>query len=396
MSPQLSNSALLHVAFLLPLYAARAADRAPVAAHSTRPEGSMMQIVRIACALLALVSVGAAAEADVVVLKNGDQITGTFVSVRGSSLTLQTSALGSVMIPVAQVSAVTVARDVTIVVQGGPPLRGELALDPSGHWQLTDENGTIRTIASASVDVILPADRYQSIVEHQARPWQDWTGTANLGYSVQRGNQQTNTLSSSVDSRRERPAAPIFAPHWRTNAHLTMLLSNAIEAGTSIGSNTISTSVRQDFLFAPGAFAFGIVQFDHVGTEGLSLRQTYGGGAGYDVTLSRRGTLSTFGGLTLVREAFATSGGQQSAQLLVGEKIRFQVTPRVRLDHTANAYPNVSIVGQYHLDTRTALDVKLTNRFSLNTGLIDLYLSNPAPGSRRNNFALTTGIAATF
>jgi hypothetical protein len=68
----------------------------------------------------------------------------------------------------------------------------------------------------------------------------------------------------------------------------------------------------------------------------------------------------------------------------------------VRIDHSANAYPNVTIVGQYHLDTHTALDVKLTNRFSLNTGLIDLYLSNPAPGSRRNTFAFTTGFAATF
>jgi hypothetical protein len=175
-----------------------------------------------------------------------------------------------------------------------------------------------------------------------------------------------------------------------------MLLSNAIEAGTSIGSNTFTTSVRQDRLFAPGAFVFGIIQFDHVGTEGLSLRQSYGGGSGYDVALAGRGTLSILAGLTLVRERFSTGEDQQTAQLLAGEKFRFQITPRVRLDHAASAYPNVSVLGQYHLDTQTALDVKLTNRFSLNTGFIDLYLSNPAPGSQRNNFALTTGITTTF
>jgi hypothetical protein len=371
-----------------------------------------MNIAPIACALLALASVGSAAERDVVLLKNGDRITGTFVSVRGSNLSLHTDAAGNLTIPIAQVSTMDVAEMVTVVVRGGPALRGLLALDSSGHWQLTDDDGTAREIGAASVVAILPADRYQTLVDHTAGPWQDWTGTANLGYSVQRGNQQTNTLSSSVDGRRERPATPIFAPHWRTNVHLTMLLSNAIEAATSIGSNTVSTSVRQDILFAPGAFVFGIVQFDHVGTEGLSLRQTYGGGSGYDVALATRGTLSIFGGLTLVRESFsaavdssavADSGqtssatsGQQTAQLLIGEKIRYQLTPRVRLDHTANAYPNVTIVGQYHLDTRTAIDVKLTNRFSLNTGIIDLYLSNPAPGSERNNFSLTTGIAATF
>jgi hypothetical protein len=356
-----------------------------------------MNIARITCALLALVNVGVVAEAeDVVILKNGDRITGTFLSVRGSNLNLQTDPLGNLTMPVAQVAAVSLAETVTVIVRGQPPFHGGLALDPSGNWQLTDDNGIMRTIGPDSVEVILPAERYQSLVEHTARPWQDWTGTTSLGYSVQRGNQQTNTFSSSVDARRERPPTPIFAPHVRTNVHLTMLLSNAIEAGTSIGSNTVSTSVRQDIRFAPGNFVFGIVQFDHVGTEGLSLRQSYGGGTGFDVSLTSRGTLSLFGGLTLVRESFSPGGDQKTAQLLVGEKFRFQLTPRVRLDHTANAYPNLSIPGRYHFDTRTAVDVKLTNRFSLNTGLIDLYLTNPAPGSRRNNFALTTGIAATF
>ncbi len=369
-----------------------------------------MNIARVTCALLTLVSVGRSAEADTLFLTNGDQITGTFQSVHGTNLTLQTDGLGSLTIPVAQLSAVSITEPVTVVVHGGSTLRGELALESSRNWRVIGDDGVTHMIGAPSVDVILPAERYQLLVDHTAHPWQDWTGTANLGYSIQRGNQETNTLSSSVDTKRERPPAPIFASHWRTNAHLTMLLSNATDmTGTSIGSNTISTSVRQDLLFAPSAFVFGIVQFDHVGTEGLTLRQTYGGGSGFDTTLTKRGTLSVFGGLTFVRESFSTSAdqtsadqsgtaqtGQPTAQLLIGEKLRIQVTPRVRIDHTANAYPNVTIVGQYHLDARTSLDVKLTNRFSLNTGFVDLYLSNPAPGSRRNNFSFTTGIGTTF
>jgi hypothetical protein len=363
----------------------------------------LRNIARIACVALALLGMAAAAQADVVLLKNGDRITGTFVNVRGTNLTLQADTLGSLTIPVEQVDAVFLGVIVTVIVRGQPTLGGRLELGPSGNWQVTDDNDITRTVGAASVDVILPVARYQSIVEHEASPWQDWTGTINLGYSVQRGNQQTNTFSSSIDARRERPPAPIFERHGRTNVHLTMLLTNATEADASIGSNTFSTSVRQDILFSPGNFVFGIVQFDHVGTEGLSLRQTYGGGSGYDLPLPRRGTLSVIAGLTLVREGFSTAGDgfsigedEQTAQLLLGEKLRLQLTPRVRLDHSANAYPNLSNVGQYHFDIRTAIDVKLTNRFSLNTSLIDLYLTNPGPGSQANNFALTTGITTTF
>jgi putative salt-induced outer membrane protein YdiY len=355
-----------------------------------------MNTARIGCIALALVMAAASVEADVVVLKNGDRVTGTFLNVRGTNLTIQAEVLGNLTIPVADVAAVFLSEIVTVIVRGQPTIGGRLELGPFGNWQVTDDNEITQTIGAAAIDTILPVARYQSIVEHEARPWQDWTGTVNLGYSVQRGNQQTNTFSSSIDARREQPPAPIFESHGRTNVHLTVLLSNATEAEASIGSNTFSTSVRQDILFSPGSFVFGIVQFDHVGTEGLSLRQTYGGGSGYDLKLSRLGTLSLIAGLTLVSEEFSTGGNEQTAQLLLGEKLRWQLTPRVRLDHSINAYPNLTNQGQYHFDTRTALDIKLTNRFSLNTSLIDLYLTNPAPGSRANNFALTTGITTTF
>jgi putative salt-induced outer membrane protein YdiY len=350
----------------------------------------------VVCVVLACLAWAAAADADIVVLKNGDRLTGTLLTISGSTLNLQTEGLGTLTIAISRVAYVWMAQIVTMVVRGQPPLRGELTLGAAGTWELTDGRGETHTIDAASVNVILPAARYEAIVDHQAHAWQDWTGTITAGYSLQRGNQQTNTFSGSVDARRERPPAPIFEAHWRTNVRLTTLLSNAIEDDTSIGSNTLSSSVRQDRLFAPGNFVFGIIQFDHVGTEGLSGRQTYGGGTGYDLTRTRRGTLSLFAGLTAVREMFVTGGDQQTAQIIVGEKLRYQLTPRVRIDHTANAYPNLTVTGQYHFDTNTTIDIKLTNRFSFNTGLIDLYLTNPAPGSRRNNFALTSGIAATF
>ena len=350
----------------------------------------------ITSTLLAFVSLGGVAKADVVVLKNGDRITGTFQSVRGTSLTLLADALGNLIIPIANVAGVSLDEAVTVVVSGQPVLRGELTLGASGDWQLTDVDGITHTIGAGAIEVILPVERYQSIVDHQARVWQDWTGTVDLGYSVQHGDQRAHTFSSGMDARRERPQDPIFVPHGRTNLHQTVLLARAAEAGTSISSTTFSTSVRQDILFTTGNFVFGIVQFDHVGTEGLSLRQTYGGGSGYDRSVTGRGTLSVIVGLTLSRERFSSGGAQQTAQLLTGEQFRFQLTPRVRLYQSANAYPNLSILGQYHFDIRASLDVTLTDRFFLNTALTDLYLTNPAPGSRRNNFTVTTGITTAF
>ena len=344
---------------------------------------------------IALATFAPLARADVVTLKNGDRVTGTLVTVKGGNLELKSDVLGDLTIPLAQVASFSADKPAVVMVKGQKPVQGQLQLESSGDWQVT-ASGKPQTVAAASVDVIMPAEDYQKLVEHTAKPWQDWKGTATLGYSIQRGDQQTNTFSTTVAAVRERPATPIFERHWRTDFGLNTLLAHAAQDGTSVTSNTISTSLRQDYLFAPDNFVFGLAELDHVGAQGLYLRQTYGGGYGHDLIATSRTSFSVLGGITFVHEKFFTGAYDQSAEALLGEKLGIQLTKRVRLDHDLNVYPNLSTTGQYRFDTATSLSAKLSNRFSLNTGVIDLYLSNPALGSRKNNVAFTTGLGYTF
>jgi putative salt-induced outer membrane protein YdiY len=344
---------------------------------------------------LGLVLFAAGAQGDVVTLKNGDRVTGTLVSVKSAHLELKSDALGNLIIPLDKVAAFSAEKPVAVIVKGQTPLRGQLQLQPSGDWQVT-VNGKPETVKAASVDLIIPAEDYEKLIAHKGKPWQDWRGTASLGYSIQRGDQRTNTFSTTVAAVRERPETPTFEPHWRTNFGLTTLLSNASQSGTTVTSNTLSTSLRQDYLFSPDNFVFGTVEFDHVGAQGLYLRQTYGGGYGRDVIKSKRTLFSVLGGFTFVHEKFFTGAYDQSGEALIGETLGIQLTKWLRLDHDINFYPDVTNTGQYRFDTATAFSAKISNKFSLNTGVIDLYLSNPAAGSRNNNLAFTTGIGYTF
>ena len=56
-------------------------------------------------------------------------------------------------------------------------------------------------MAASTVDVIMPAEAYQKLVEHTAKPWQDWSGTASLGYSIQSRDQLTNTFSTTLAAK---------------------------------------------------------------------------------------------------------------------------------------------------------------------------------------------------
>ena len=352
------------------------------------------------CALVVLISFAATGLADVVTLKNGDRVTGTLVSVKGGDLQLKSDMLGDLTIPMAKVSSFSAAKPAVVVVKDQSPLQGQLELDPSGNWRVTS-NGKAETVTASTVDLIMPADTYQKLVEYTARPWQNWKGNASLGYSIQRGDQQTSSFAASLTSVRERPETPTFERHWRTDYTLTTLLSGATQTSSTgvtqtVNSRTFSTNLRQDYVFTATNFVFGFAQFDHVGAEGLYLRQTYGGGYGHDLIKTSRTDFSLLGGITYVHEKFFTGASDSSPQALAGEKLGIQITKRVRLDHDVNFYPDLSNGGQYRFDTATTLSAKLNSKFSLNTGVIDLYLSNPAAGSKKNNVNFTTGIGYTF
>jgi putative salt-induced outer membrane protein YdiY len=333
--------------------------------------------------------------ADVVVLKNGDRLTGSLVNISGGNLEFKSEAAGNIAIPLAKIQSLSIEKPVAVVVKGKPAVEGQLQLEPSGNWQVT-QKGRSQTIIASIVETIMPEQTYHGLVEHQAEPWQDWKGSTSLGYSIQRGDQQTSTISSAVAAVRERPEAPIFIRHWRSNYGLTMLFSKAQENGSLVQSNTISTNLREDYLLSPRDFVFGVGQLDHVQAQGLYLRQTVGGGFGHDLIHNSRTIFSLLGGLTYVHEKFYDGQSDQTAQALAGEKLGIQLTKWMRLDHYLNFYPNLTNTGQYRFDTASTLAIRLSNHLSLNTGVVDLFLSYPTPGNKKNNLAFTTGIGYNF
>src|ERR1700678_698189 len=238
---------------------------------------AMKRIFLTIFALLSFASV--AANADVVTLKNGDRGTGTFGNEKGGNRQLKSDVRGDLSIPVDKIASFSAEKPVAIVIKGQKPIEGQLELTPSGDWQIT-ASGKSQNIVASAVDMIMVAAEYEALENHNGKPWQDWKGASTLGYSLQRGDQDTSNLAITVAAVRERPAAPIFHSHFRTNFNLTTLLSKSTQGVTSITSNTLDTSVREDYLFSPANFVFVLGGLDHIGAQGLYLRETFGGGYG--------------------------------------------------------------------------------------------------------------------
>ncbi|MDE3178657.1 MAG: hypothetical protein KGM47_03270, partial [Acidobacteriota bacterium] len=217
------------------------------------------------------------ASGDTVKLKNGEELIGSWEKVQGGSLSFKSDILGETTIPLSKIASFSSTTPAVIVKNDKTTVSGQIELTPSGGWKVT-KNGQSQTVPASSVMVIMPQTAYTALVEHHAALWQDWKGAANFGYNFQHGDQQTGTISAVVGATRERPAAPIFIRHWRTHYSLLLLFAKAKQNGLEIRSDTLSTSLRQDYLIAPSDFVFVFGQLDHIQAQGLYLRQTYGGG----------------------------------------------------------------------------------------------------------------------
>ncbi len=351
---------------------------------------------RTAYLLVAIALATAIGRADVVTLKSGERLVGQWESVKGGNLMFKSDTLGELTIPVSKVQSFSSSKPAVVVEQSGSTVEGQVVLEPSGNWRVT-KNGRTQEVAASSVGMILTQADYDTLMEHHAELWQDWKGNASFGYSLQRGDQQTSTINAIVAATRERPEAPVFVRHFRTNYSLLMIFSKASQSGVSVRSNTISTILREDYLMSPANFVFGFGQLDHILAQGIYLRQTYGGGFGHEFIHTSRTTFSGLAGMTFVNTGFYTGGpARQSAEALVGETLSVALTKTIHFDHYLNFYPNLSDTGEYRFDTSNNLTFKLFSQITANVGLIDLYLSNPTAGNHKNNVALTIGLGYTF
>jgi putative salt-induced outer membrane protein YdiY len=334
--------------------------------------------------------------AGTLLFKNGDRLTGAWVRVVGTKVVFKSENLGEVTVPLEKLKSLETSKVAVAILKDGRTTRGRLSLSESGAWHL-QEKEAVQTVAANNVEGIYPQPIFAPLnPEKYNRPWQNWNGTGTFGYSLVRGDRRANSLSLGLNATRRQPDLPGLRERYRSNVFMTMLFANTEQNNITTSANSLTFGLRQDFLFNPTDFVFVLGQVDHIATQSLNLRQTYGGGLGRDLIRSANTHLSFIGGLTFVNEQFFDGTRRRNAEALLGEKLSWRLTGRVHLDHLFNFYPNVTDVGHYRLDTSTTIATKVNNWLSLTAGVTDRYLSSPPSGSMNNDVSLTTGIGFNF
>jgi hypothetical protein len=347
-----------------------------------------------------MVSLGAGqAWSEVIQFKNGDQLTGQWVQVLKGGLKFKSDALGDVTIPIDKLKSFSVPKAAVVILKkDNQAMRGDLSLLPSGEWQLASEHN-VKVFAEDSVEAIYPLEVYEAkSLEQTVAPWRNWKGTGTFGYGTVRGELKSTTWNLGLNAVHKSPDLPGLTERWRTNFFLNSLFSSSESASNQrISNNSLTTGLRQDLLFTSSNFVFGLAQLDHIETQNLYLRQTYGAGFGRDIKRGPHTQFSLLGGSTLVTERYYDGTHRQNMEGLIGEKIGLGLAGRVQLQHFFNFYPNLTSSGQYRFETITTISTHLFSHFSFNTSIADRYLSQPPqPSIQSNEVTFTTGLGYSF
>jgi hypothetical protein len=327
--------------------------------------------------------------ADVLVMKNGDRVTGSIVKKDGNTVTLKSALFGTITVPWDQVDSVKTDMPLNVVLSDGKEAQSNLSTT-NGKVEVAGE-----TVPPADVKVLRNGDE-QKAYERLLHPGLTdlWAGTGTIGLAGTAGNAKTSTFTIGVNAARP------------TNTDKTTLYFNAIKA--SALSNGVTADTAQAIRGGVGysrnltkkIFANVFNDYEYDKFQSLDLRVTLGAGVGYNIWKKDRGALSVVGGGDWNHEKFDPAPlpkfTRTSAEFYWGDDYAYKLSTRSSLTEAFRMFDNLSNSGEYRANFDLGGNTQLLKWLTWNLSFSDRYLSNPAAGRKKNDVLYTTGFGINF
>ncbi len=358
-------------------------------------------------ALIAFLGLTSAVFADQITLKNGDHFTGTVVKSDGKTLVLHTEFAGDVTIQFAAITQISTEKDLHVSTSDkktvvGPVTGGE------GKLEVATKSGGTVEVPAGNV-VLIRNDAEQAAFEKSLHPgWRSgWTGGANVGFSLARGNSQTENLALAFN-----------AVHATLNDKLTLSESSiytkndaVVAPSPSTIANLVQGGFRYDRNINPKLFGFAGADFMSNALQELDLRAVYQGGLGFHAIKSATTTVDFLGGLNYTHETYSdvpvsppttpptiASFGKTNrfAALTLGEEAMHKIHASTVLTQSFYFYPDLQDTSQYRGTFNFGTVTKISKWFGWQNQFSDIYVSNPPVGAKQNDVIFTTGLNVSF
>jgi putative salt-induced outer membrane protein YdiY len=343
--------------------------------------------------------------ADQVTLKNGDRFTGTVVKSDGKTLVLHTDAAGDITISFAAIQDIKTDQELHVSTKDGKTAVGPVTTTDGKIEVATKTGGTVE--APKENITLIRNDAEQAAYDKSLHPGlaHGWNGGANIGFSLARGNSETENLALAFN-----------ATHPTLNDKITLYANSIytksdLPAPPSVSANLEQGGIRYDRNLRPQLFIFAAADFQANALQFLDLRQVYSGGFGYHAIKKDTTTLDFLGGANFTHETYSngavvagsdpvvfTSYGvtNKYAALTLGEELMHKLGKSTAVTQNFYIFPDLSDTSNYRATFNLGTVTKISKSFGWQNAFSDIYVSNPPTGSKTNDLVITTGLNYTF
>lgn len=322
---------------------------------------------------------------DVIVLKNGDKITGEIRKLAKGVLYFKASYMAeTVQLDWAQVARLDSSDQYHIFLASGERLTGKI-----DEGSASVAAGATVTVVGTSRTVHVPHPEVVELVPVEDTLLHQLTGSIDYGFGFISGN---DALQSSVSGSAAYRAANSF-----TELSGTSVFSSQSGAKNS-GRNTL------DFEYVRALdtrwYAGALVDLLNSDQQDLTFRGSFGGGIERDLIRESTTSFQVLGGLVFTREYYSVDSGGKPQDNNAEGVIRFNFDKRtfrtMQLQVQATVFPNITTPGRFRFSTQSSINFELVRNLFLKLSVYENYDTRPPVIAPKNDFGTSTSIGWKF
>jgi putative salt-induced outer membrane protein YdiY len=321
---------------------------------------------------------------DLVVMKNGDRLSGNVKKLENGVLYIDTVYLSnSIGVDWRQVESIHSVATYQITLVSGRRLMG--VIEQLAPADARDKNFVIREPGG---ELKIFAGDVAEISQQKSTFLRQLAGSINASYGFTSGNSQS---SATIDAD-----ASYSSTKWLSAASLSESFNG--EAGAS-RTNRSDLQFGTERFLNRDSFVMGIADFLHSSQQDLDLRTTLGGGYGRFIFRKGDKGLSWVTGVVYTNERFSEISGQtrdNNVEALLGLRYASYNFNFGQFQSQLFVFPGLSDSGRIRVTTNNSLTIALTNKFHFTTTFWDNFDSRPPSIAKRNEMGVSTGIGWSF
>jgi putative salt-induced outer membrane protein YdiY len=344
---------------------------------------------------------------DTLTLTDGEKLSGKFVRATGGSVAFHSDVAGDINVPWTKIQEMTVSGRFAVITKGFQFKRHQKDSGqvPIGTLALADKNLQItpmpgapaQTVAVDMAGYVVPESEFNA-AQKELGFFEDWKGGITGGASVIEATQQSETFTGAVHLTRATPTQNWLAARDKTIVNFTTSYGKIEQPNTpQVKTDLLQFDAERDEYFSARGYLLGQAAFDHNSSQGLSLQQTYSGGAGWSVIKSDIQTLDLKATVSYIRQDFTQ---QESNKSLVGsifnETYHRKLAAGIVFDEQITFIPAWNDTSAYSANGSAGITMAISKRFSFNLSTTDAFLNDPPPAFKKNSFTATAGITYTL